>query len=194
MEPSADPGSLHPTDGVFLAGNCNRVAHGENTRRYLTDLTLDMRLERLYILTELQQLMLMHLLVKMDSIIGFRLDKWLLSCNSPSIKCFLYRIMVFLPSIYIITHTELKIPTNHGSKYTSCVLDGRSMSGQSITDANNFNILFLEIQKDLILRPNRYHGFHQNKTKYFRLCLYYKVSKRAEADLRKTYERKMKIQ
>ena len=98
--------------------------------------------EALY--TELQQqLMLMHLLVKMDSIIGFRLDKWLLSCNSPSIKCFLYRIMVFLPSIYIITHTELKIPTNHGSKCTSCVFDGRIMSGQSITDANNFNILFL---------------------------------------------------
>ena len=124
----------------FLAGNCNRVAHEENTRRDISDLTLDMRLERLYMYTELQQLMLMDLLVKMDSIMGFRLDKWLLSCNSPSIKCFLYRIMVFLPSIYIITHTELKIPTNHGSKYTSCVFDGRIMSGQSITDANNFNI------------------------------------------------------
>ena len=33
-----------------------------------------------------------------------------------------------------------------------------------------------------------------NKTKYFRLRLYYKVSKRPYSDLRQSYERKMKIQ
>ena len=112
-----------PTDGVFWP-EIAILLHSEKTWGYKTDLTWgDLNTESFevsYILCTIEA-HLMHLLVKMDSIIGYRLDKLLLSCNSPSIKCFLDRIMVFLPSIYIITHMELQIPTNHKSKSVSCV-------------------------------------------------------------------------
>ena len=121
MGPGADQHRVCTNRWCFGRKLQSCLLHSEKTQGDKIDLTLeDMRLQWLCVNNRGEQL-LMHLLVKMDSIIGWRLDKWPLSCNSPSIKCFLDRIMVFLQSIYIITDVELQIPTNHGSTCISCV-------------------------------------------------------------------------